>query len=406
MCHYTTIIAVVLYTLIGNLIARKMESYEGRAWTVWITDLNTKAASTRGEYLRYFKRFLERWDMTPEALFEMRKSDVKSDDPRDAKRIESMVKTQMAEIREAGFSASTCRLMKQSVSSFFEAQGLELRFKSRDTPRGVSNGQRIILADMIREIHDNMASGMKYRNRAVLMLLKDTGLRISDIAALNVGHYMDAEEVTNEFNESFKVLEEIATKKTGAIAYPHLGPEAIAAVYAYLVVDRMPEGGGKLIKDSPLFLNARGERIKTRTLTGIFTRQKRRLGKRGRRISAHSLRKFHLTRLETVMPQSWIYKLQGRTVRGSSAPYSLPEQTEGELTQAYINGYDRLRVFGKEAEKEKRTRDLEEEVERLNVVLREERSKALEYERRLGEDKAFMMQLAERLERLEKKGRD
>lgn len=389
---------------------RKMSSFEGRAWATWITDLKTKAESTRAEYLRNFRRFLERWDLSPEALFEMRMSDVKSDDPRDVRRIEGMVKTMMAEKHKAGASASTCRILRQSVSSFFESQGLELRFRSRDVPRGVSNGSRIILADGIREIYDNMASGMKTRNRAVLMLLKDTGLRISDLAALNVGHYMDAEIVKNDYDETFKVLEDIATKKTGAIAYPHLGPEAVDAVDDYLLelVTETSMGGvsNKLDADSPLIVNERGERIKTRTLTGIFTRQKRRLGKRGRKISAHSLRKFHLTRLETVMPQSWIYKLQGRTVRGSSAPYSLPEQTEGELTNAYIAGYDRLRVFGKNAEKEKRTRDLEEEVERLNVVLREERGKALEYERRLGEDRTFMMQLAERMERLEKARRD
>ena len=49
------------------------------------------------------------------------------------------------------------------------------------------------------------------------------------------------------------------------------------------------------------------------------------------------------------MSTNWIAKLQGRAIGNSTRSYSQPENLPGELTQAYMNAYERLRILGKPA---------------------------------------------------------
>ena len=67
----------------------------------------------------------------------------------------------------------------------------------------------------------------------------------------------------------------------------------------------------------------------------------------GDKISPHSFRKTHRTLLEARMPESYVKKLQGKRTN----TYIRPEET-GELTRAYIDHYDALRVFREEQELE------------------------------------------------------
>ena len=335
----------------------------------WEMELEIKAEGTREIYLMYFERFLERWGLTPDGLYEMRIGDLKSEDPRDHKRIEKMVKVQMAEMKRRGAAASTCRHLWKAVRSFFEAQGLEIKVKAKDMPRGQYNGQRLAMADQIREMWDAASWEFKKRNRALITFLKDSGLRVGDVAALNVDEYLEARTVLNEAGQPFKAFNPFETGKTGALAYIHIGPEAVEALDAYLEERR--DEGGDLKPDSPLFLMRGGQRISRRALSNLFLRLRDKLGKEGRKISAHSLRKFHTTMLEASMPRTWIAKLQGKTINDSMGVYSQPELMPGELTQAYMKGYSRLRIFALAAPpvKEEEVRALRERVSSLEGTI-------------------------------------
>ncbi len=303
---------------------------------VWEQDLSTKAKSTQYNYRTNFKRFLDRYELTAEELYEMRREDQKADDPRDGNNVERMVKVLMAEMTEEGYKPATCRNAAKAVSSFFESQGMPLKLRAKDKPKGAFNGSRLALAEQIRTMYDYAPTRSKRRTRAVLLFLKDSGLRISDLAALDVSDYLEAKRVDQD-GETFVVFFAFETVKMKVPAFIHIGPEAVEGLDLYLEErsDARPE--------DPLFLNERGERYFPANIGQLIERLGSRKGMK--KMGAHSLRKFHTTMLESGgLHSNWVKKLQGKAVMGSMGPYSLPEES-GELTPAYIQAYDKLRVF-------------------------------------------------------------
>ena len=83
------------------------------------------------------------------------------------------------------------------------------------------------------ELWDFAPTETKLKTRAQLMFLKDSGLRVSDLVALNVGDYIEAETV-GEDGGIFKVFWPKETEKTSDPAYIHIGPEAVEALESYL----------------------------------------------------------------------------------------------------------------------------------------------------------------------------
>lgn len=359
------------------------EEFESLVWNIWMQDLDTKAGRTKDAYLFYFKRFLNRWKVNPSELYEMRKADLRSVEPLERKRIERMVRTSMSEREKAGYSASTCEMVRKAVSSFFESMDMELRFKKKDMPKGESKGQRVITAPEIRKMYDQIIYEFRLRNRAMLLGLKDSGLRVSDLRMMDYGYWIQATTIRNENGEIFKVFDPEHTTKMKVIAYIHLGPESVAAIEEYLE-DRQ-DRGEILTEESPLFLTNYGERMTRESLTSIFSYKARKM--RLKRVSAHSLRKFHTTSLEDAeMPENWIKKLQGK----AASVYSQPEKT-GKLTEKYMKCYDALRVLEKPRDDREEER-LREELERVNRTLDNETQ---ELRHRLAETEQQLSQLRE-----------
>jgi len=370
---------------------------------VWEEDLSTKAESTREVYYRYFNRFLKRWSLTPDELYEKRRADLAGDDPRDRQGVERMIKVQMAEMVEQGFSASTCDQLLKAMSSFFDSQGLPISLKSKDKPKGVTNGgQRLALRDHITKMYDHVSDENRLKSRALLMVLKDTGLRVSDVSALDLGDYWEAQDVEIE-GLKFKVLDPKATQKTGAPAITHLGPESIRDIEAYL--EERKEKGEELTEETPLFLDRKSGRASSTSLSMILVRLAKKIGAKG--ISAHSFRKRHTTLLESAgVPENWIKKLQGKAVGGSMGPYSRPEELlngEGEtLTDKFVASYDTLKVFDVGAS-EQQVKDQADRIKDLDAKV-----KLLEAEKAQAENgisKVFDLidRMNRRIEELEKK---
>jgi len=326
------------------------------------------SVNTRRQYLREFLRFLRRFNLDPERLYELRLQHLKSDDPRDRRIIEGWVRQMMVEERERGKKPSSVYMIYKAVRSFFQAQNLEFSLRSREKPRVYHEGQRVLTRDQIREMYDRVGEQNRLRNRALIMLLKDSGLRVSDVANLKVSDYLEAKTVYNDAGEPFKVFYPFETEKTGSYAYIHIGPEAIKAIDEYLEERRREEG--ELDADPPLFINRWGERLSPAAISATLWKIAAKIGER--KISAHSLRKFHQTMLEAAgMPKNWIAKLQGKTIGDTSAPYSRPEEMLSShhmtlLTEAYLKAYDNLRVFTYPREEmerlRRRIRELESEL--------------------------------------------
>ena len=355
-------------------------------------ELSTKSEHTREVYLLYFNNFIERWDISDaEELFELRKDSLTSSDPRDRKKVERMVKTYMAEMHREGYAAGSCRQVSKAVGSFLESQGLDLKLKAKDKPKGTYNGQRLALVEHIQEMWDYAPTETKQKTRAQLMFLKDSGLRISDLANFNLVDYVDAETI--EVNgEAFKIFWPTKTQKTAEIAHIHIGPEAVQAVEEYLKVrEKWKPRKGKEDRLEPLFLNRFGQRFDAASIGMVFLRIGRRIGKK---LSAHSLRKFHKTTLEGAgVPEQWIKKLQGK----AADVYLKPEES-GKLTEAYIEAYDSLRVFGKQAS----AQVLDNQAQRIAELerqLEEERRKNVESEAKYEDLRKDIAEMREQLEK-------
>ena len=310
----------------------------------WETELATRAHETGRQYRAGLQRFLDRWGYESlEQLYERRVSDLESPDPRVRKNLEDQVRVLMSERQKEGRAPETCRKIYKSLKAFMKSQGLTFALERQDVPRrGSHNGQLVIQPEQIRELYHRAPEHSRLRAQAQLLILKDTGLKISDVSALNVGDWQDAERLEEPAGTFLKFLAR-RTVKTGGVAHVVLGPEAFDAVEAYLEERRRK--GEDLTDESPLFVDRHGQRVSPQSIGIMMARLMKKLGKAGRKISAHSLRKYHVTKLQTAgFADSWIKKLEGRAVADSFSVYSQPE-LNGQLARSYIEVYHELQVL-------------------------------------------------------------
>ena len=109
-----------------------LEKYErlfpsSKSWRIWLEELRLMSINTRRQYLREFLRFLRRFNLDPERLYELRLHHLKSDDPRDRRIIEGWVRQMMEERFE--------RLMGKAIHDTIK--------KTRDKDYGSYNSQSL-----------------------------------------------------------------------------------------------------------------------------------------------------------------------------------------------------------------------------------------------------------------------
>ncbi len=74
-----------------------------KALQVWNEELVGKTKHTKTIYINKFNLFLKRWKLTPDELFDLRRTNLESEDPRDKREVERMVRIMMAECKASGF---------------------------------------------------------------------------------------------------------------------------------------------------------------------------------------------------------------------------------------------------------------------------------------------------------------
>lgn len=282
-------------------------------------------------YRRILDRFLEAENLTHDGLFNMHYEAQRSDDPRDRDKVARKVKTFRKNMVENGSSTSHADQIKNAVKAFMDANGLDFKIR-KDRFKVIVEGQNRATTDHIAAFLE--ATG-EYRTKALTHVLKDTGLRVSDVVQLNVGDVVNGGDY---------VEVKIRQVKTKNVARPIMGPDSIESVTKWLKYRE--KRGHPYTMTSPLFTEVEGSgaferRMSSDAVTQVFVRLCRKTGLN--KITAHSLRKFNQTRLQAGgVPDAWIYILQGRTIPGSFAAYSKPN--EGELMTAYMQAYEYLSI--------------------------------------------------------------
>jgi len=334
--------------------------HEGKSWATWMDELELKADHTRYVYVKAMERFLEQAGMTAEELFESHYSALSSRDPRDKLRIPRLVQKAMKELQDGGLSSSSAYSVHKAVSSFFAANGLEFRIRSNHKLRVFHEGSRIVNAAQIREL---LGMAGSFQNKALVLALKDSGLRVSDIVKLDWGHVRKAIEDGDDF-----ALVRVRQEKGGRIARPIFGPESLEAIGR--LADHRRQNGGMSDSD-PVFTYVErpkaGQRMIALSATGVMSNLAKRAGLE--KVSAHSLRKFHTTMLQAGgMPEPWIALVQGRVINDSRAAYVKP--TDEQLVEAYREAYPKVAALeATEAGGGKRVGELEERIAELERLV-------------------------------------
>jgi integrase len=363
----------------------------GKAFNVWDQDLQRLAPNTQQSYRLGVGRFLEYLEADYEELYEAKLSDMRSGDPRDFRRIEKLVSQFMhKQVREDGLAPTTARRAGVAVTHFMRSQGLTFVLNRNEWPRGEYIGQRMVQKHQIRTMVENASAWFRSRNRALITLAKDSGLRISDIEQLDVDHFLDARSVSAD-GEVFKEFKPLVTKKTKAIAYVCIGPEAVEAIELYL-----NERGAT--RGEPLFLDQQGNRFKVTAMSELLRRSSNTL-EDGDRISAHSLRKYNETMMESAgIPLNWIKRYQGRKVSDSTGPYSNPQDIPDKLIQTYIQGYDSLRLYTETREFEAVKQELSQYKAESDIQRLSNSGKVTELEAQIEQLSAALTKVMEKIE--------
>ena len=162
-------------------------------------------------------------------------------------------------------------LVKRGVISTNPAETVLTPKRGRPVPNYLS-------VDEIFRLLDGMKgeSVLASRNRAILESLYSTGVRVAELAGMDVGDV--------DFDRGFVRVIGKGNKERLA----PVGKEALACIRAYL--DRRGEATGSGIQGSePLFLNSRRGRLSTRSIARLLEQVVRQLGLL-RPISPHGLR--------------------------------------------------------------------------------------------------------------------
>ena len=309
----------------------------------WYDELATKDNATRNIYLKNFEKFTTFINKDADELLKQRQEDQASKDRKIQRRIESHLIRFISAKRNEGLAPATLQLYFASIRSFFEIHYCPLIMRRGDYPQGESLGVKIATKQRILKALDNKNTRNKTTMNAMILFLKDSGLRISDARLYNYG------DISKQFEEGEQIISLTRiTQKKKTIAKPFIGPEAIHALKTYLEARRQgsrhvpPEN---LTDESPLFRTWESKdvhRIQRGSFSSLIRNAFLRVGEPN--ITAHSLRKYVQTNLEAAgVNVNWIDQILGHKLINSRDAYSKP--TDDQLRQAYINAYKFLRIY-------------------------------------------------------------
>ena len=312
---------------------------EDEAIKFWMDSLVNRASVTKDRYLRFLLDFSKFLGKTPDEIYYERVEGFlkNSDDPRQRGRYENLVKNWINQLKKR-YSIGSCRIALSAIKGFFEVQGVPLKLKS-DFPGGQAIGSRAITKEELRSLTEDVSLYTK----TIVYMLKDTGLRVSDLRRLTYGDVRKGLENNDDF-----IPIKLRTKKSGTICRTFLGSESINLLKQYLKGRR--EGTRRIppetiIDESPL-IRSKTKKIRPVSrggLTVLILHHLKRVGLADEDLSAHSIRKYTQTQLDASgIPANFVDVILGHKLAGVRGSYSMP--SEKQLLEAYKKGYDNLRI--------------------------------------------------------------
>lgn len=368
------------------------ETFEqSEAVQYWMDSLPGKDGyhTTKYQWRHNLLKFCEWADKTPDELIAERKEEAKSEDGKVQHRKEMLVKKYLKHLEEERqLAPNTRRTYFTAIRSFFQRNYLSLTFMRREGPplMRIQEGSRAATKQEIRK----MCTVSNPRIRSLILFIKDSGLAESDVAKMKIG---DLGVKTFEEMETLKAPVPIMVrrKKTNVLTMTFISSEALEALKTTFEM-RMcgsPEikirrygmheiKGGispeTLTVESPLFrsygkflytLKGKGEigHLTPHAISVLIRKAAISAGVWCRGFSAHALRRYFQTTLETVgINGNWIKIMMGHKLPGPEDAYSRP--TVEMLMEAYKKAMGALSIT-ETAEQRTRVEMLETQVQNL-----------------------------------------
>lgn len=312
------------------------------AYQIWMRHLSNKAPTTKKDYVKDFQRFLDWCKKSPDELRELKFQEEAKKEPWLRTEVENLVREYIGFMKQKGYAGATIHARLSAVRSFFNAQNLPLHLNRHDQPQ-ISNlkAKGTPTKKHMRKIVD---CADNLRDRALILFLKDSGLRASDVSTFL---WKDLKEVIEGF-WGFK----IETVKKGVKARGFIGSETIEALETY---KRQRTLGSKNVKpetnieDHPLFaplpesgyFDEGQRRLKANAIGHAVHAAVVMAGFDGK-YSAHSLRKFWEQSMRADR-EAYLKQLNGRKLSGEERAYYW--RTEEQLLELYKANYNNLRVL-------------------------------------------------------------
>jgi len=345
----------------------EFEEYETIKY--WLKSMAGRAEGTKNLYLLSLKQFCEWLGKTPDQLIGEREEQIKSEDKKVQRTMEMNVKAYNAHLESEDAKAGTKTTARAAIKSFFEHHYMPLKFIRGDFPWEPPEERRKVEKDEILA----MLNYADARDRALLHVLKDSGLSVSDASKLTIGDIFPETKIAPITKGDVENLPNfipftMRRKKTKAKIRTFIGPEAVNSLKIYLLLrlrgtahmyntgkDKDERKGllpEELTLGSPLFRTRSREvkRLSTKSIKGLVRRLAQLSGISG--ISAHSFRKYTQTMLEVArIDPNWRKQILGKKLAGTEEPYSQPTH---ELQKAYEEAYQYLQVMEKPLSEEER----------------------------------------------------
>ncbi len=340
----------------------------------WLASL--RAERTKKIYRRHFLRFLDFLGIDAEQVYRLRSEDLKSGDPVQKNRFENETRKYMRKLEDEKAGWSVRNNTYAAIRSFFGVLELPLQMRRQDAPRGEYYKS---IRPFTREEIRKLLAVSDFRDRALILFMKDTGLAISDVIKIRLRDF-EPESNFADWKSLFRVenaplLIEGTRTKTSAKFVTFIGPETIEALWtyleqrtkgtSYLYVQGKEKGlpPEKVTMDILLFREKMSfNPVSTVSLSLGMHKIIAKAGLKGP--SAHSFRRFFEATLEqpnlSIHP-IWIKRMMGHKLKQIERAYGHPSHQD--LREAYKRAIPFLSVQPRHVD-EVRLQSLEEEIEK------------------------------------------
>ena len=341
-----------------------MVTRSGKAYEIWWAAVEARKSSRR--YRIDIEDFLNWMGWEYEDLFNNYLGARRSTDPRDVAQITGKIVAFYRKKRSEGWSPGYAKNAVKPISSFFTENGVTLEFSK--SQKKEMTGHTIHEKDLFSkdELRSLIAATTHPRNKAIVHLLKDSGMPVSDAADLNVGDVKRALDNGDRFLQI-----EYIRNKTGVNGTPCLGPEALGSLRDWMRW-RVNKGISSATSD-PLFTEIKGEKTGGRMngdLVGdVVGYMAKKAGLSDKNLTAHGLRVYHASQLESAgVNRNVIYRMEARLIPDSGRVYS-----KGDVLSSYIKAYEALAVQGTKVVEvqDSRVAEMEAKMEKMEKALME-----------------------------------